>query len=63
MKIFGLWGRKAQTTKAQYPAFESLDALARIGGFTGGAQGQLLSLQDRIASATEETARNTGNQP
>jgi len=38
----------------------SLDPLAKIGGFTGGADVKIISIQERIARATEKTAENTG---
>lgn len=37
----------------------SLDPLARIGGFTGGADVKIVTIQERIANATEKTAENT----
>lgn len=38
---------------------KALDPLARIGGFTGGADARIVTIQERIAKATEETADNT----
>lgn len=35
------------------------DSLAKIGGFTGGADNRLMALQERIALASEKTADNT----
>lgn len=35
------------------------DPLARIGGFTGGGDVKIVTLQERIAKATEDTAKNT----
>lgn len=35
------------------------DPLARIGGFTGGADVKIITIQERIAKATEDTASNT----
>lgn len=52
-------GTGSKTAKAS--AVDSpLDSLARIGGFAQGATGKETILQQRIAKATEETARNTG---
>lgn len=52
--------------KAEQPKFRTRtigdaprDPLARIGGFTGGADVKVLTVQERIAKATEETATNT----
>lgn len=40
---------------------ESNDPLARIGGFTGGAEVRVLTVLERTANATEQTAENTQN--
>jgi hypothetical protein len=37
------------------------DSLVKVGGFAHGGDAPLVSLQQRIAKATEETARNTSN--
>ncbi len=48
---------------AQFRAVNSVNAksdpLARIGGFTGGAETKVMAIQERIAKATETTADNT----
>ncbi len=63
-QIQALKKRKLGKADSQsFPEFESMDSLARIGGFTGGAQHQLLSLQQRIARATEGTEAAVSNQP
>lgn len=38
----------------------ALDNLAKVGGFTGAPDNLVVSLQERIAKATEDTAKNTG---
>lgn len=37
----------------------SADPLSRIGGFSGGSDVKVITIQERIAKATEETASNT----
>lgn len=40
-------------------AQKSFDSLSKVGGFTGGQDLKILTIQERIARATEETASNT----
>jgi hypothetical protein len=56
-----------EKNKIREPEFQTrnigdrpLDPLARIGGFTGGGDVKIITIQERIASATEKTAENTG---
>lgn len=54
-------GPTAKAKKVKSFDSPAMDSLARIGGFTAGADStsRLVTLQERIARATEDTAKNT----
>jgi len=62
-QILAIEGQQKKPTADQFRAANMADRindpLARIGGFTGGADIKVITIQERIARATEETASNT----